>query len=267
MENKPHIHRYNWKQDKRDERDHKFSKHGMLTASLLPEKIDLREHCPPIVNQGNVGSCTGNALAGALGLLEILQLEDGFNRESFEFSANFTPLSRLFIYWNERVIEGVTDQDAGAQLRDGIKSLFETGCCSESTWPYNEDATFTPPAGACFAEAGLHKIVSYSAIDNANIHELKSCLARGLPFVFGFMVSDSFESEEVAATGIMKMPLPNENFVGGHAVMGVGYDDDKQVFIVRNSWGTEWGDKGYFYMPYAFISDPNLAKDFWVIKK
>lgn len=267
MENKP-LHRYNWRRDLPDPRDFKFAKTYMCMAAPPPPPMaDLRLVCPPIVDQGQLGSCTGNSLAGALGFLELREIKAGLAGQAEEFSPSFTPFSRLFIYWNERSIEGDTDQDGGAQIRDGIKSLATTGCCSELTWPYNVDAAFTPPAGQCFAEANLHKISTYMALDNSNINELKTCLASGYPFVFGFTVYDSFESAAAAQTGMMQMPGENEGSVGGHAVMCVGYDDSRQVFIIRNSWGTRWGDNGYFYMPYSYMTDPDLVDDLWTIRK
>jgi C1A family cysteine protease len=113
----------------------------------------------------------------------------------------------------------------------------------------------------------LHKSLEYRSLDNTNVNELLSCLASGFPFVFGFSVYDSFESDEVAHTGIVPMPGKDEQQLGGHAVMRVGYDLDKKVFIVRNSWGKTWGDHGYFYMPFAYMTNRDLADDFWVVTK
>ena len=121
------------------------------------------------------------------------------------------------------------------------------------------------PTPECYAEATKHISTTYNAIPDGDLHGLKSCLASGYPFIFGFMVYESFETQEVGRTGRMPMPAPNEPNLGGHAVMGVGYDDDTQCVIVRNSWGTQWGDEGYFHMPYAYISNPSLASDFWQI--
>ena len=95
---------------------------------------------------------------------------------------------------------------------------------------------------------------------------LKGCLAAGYPFVFGFTVLSSFETQEVADTGVMPMPADGDKQLGGHAVCCVGYDDDKQCFVVRNSWGSSWGDGGYFYMPYKYMTDSGLASDFWTIR-
>jgi C1A family cysteine protease len=175
----------------------------------------------------------------------------------------FTP-SRLFIYWHERVVEGLpTWEDTGAELKDGIKTLATLGVCTETTWPYETHKFSTCPPRHAFSEAYHHKVVKYEKLDNKNLTQLKACLASGFPFVCGFTVYNSFESSEVAKTGIVPMPASSEKIVGGHAVMVVGYDDDLGVFIVRNSWGIDWGMKGYFTIPYAYFTNISLATDFW----
>jgi C1A family cysteine protease len=138
--------------------------------------------------------------------------------------------------------------------------------CSETDWPYNIDKFKDKPTDNCYSFALSHKTIDYRAISQ-NLDQLKSALIEGFPVVFGFSVYESFESEEVAKTGYMPMPKPNEKILGGHAVAIVGFDNSKKIFIVRNSWGSGWGDKGYFYMPYDFIVNPNMASDFWTITK
>lgn len=255
--------RYNWIRDTVDTRDVKFK----YKVTRLPQAADLRPKCPPVVDQGQLGSCTANALAGALGFLEMQEEALGETGQAEEFGAGYFPFSRLFIYWNERVIEGDTSEDNGAQLRDGITSLANTGACSELLWPYNVRVAFQTPPAPCFAQASLHKISSYQSLSGTDISALKSCLAAGYPFVFGFQVFESFESESVATNGIVPMPSPADQCNGGHAVMCVGYDDAKQTFTVRNSWGADWGDEGYFYLPYAYMTNADLANDFWTLRK
>jgi C1A family cysteine protease len=177
---------------------------------------------------------------------------------------DFTP-SRLFIYYNERVIEGTVNSDSGAQIRDGIKVVVKEGDCPESEWPYNIAKFTNKPSASCYKDARKHRAVQYQRlVQNAN--QLKGCLASGYPFVYGFTVYDSFESQQVAKTGIVPMPAPGEQVLGGHAVVAVGYDDSQQRFIVRNSWGTTWGMKGYFSVPYAYLTDANLSSDFWTVR-
>ena len=217
------------------------------------QHIDLRPTCSPVENQGNLGSCTGNALAGAI---EFLERKD---------NVPFVDASRLFIYYNERALEGTVKSDAGAMIRDGIKTLKKQGVCSEIRWPYIISKFAVKPSAACYKEALKRQITSYHRI--LTLDEMRTCLAEGFPFVFGFTVYESFESQEVARTGIVQMPQPNERSLGGHAVLAVGYDDEQKRFIVRNSWGTDWGQKGYFTIPYEYLSNRNLADDFWTIRR
>jgi C1A family cysteine protease len=255
---------YGWKPDLPDHRDFLFATPPAVAAAL-PTKVDLRPQCPPIYDQGQLGSCTANAIAGAI---EFDQKKQGLKE--------FTP-SRLFIYYNERVLEGTSPSvDSGAQIRDGIKSVASQGVCKESTWPYDDHntdpnpcptCTFAKkPSAACYTEAKQHKIKVYQRLNSAVLNTLKGCLAGGYPFVFGFTVYESFESPQVAKTGILAMPGPQEKVVGGHAVVAVGYDDATQQFIVRNSWGTSWGLQGYYMMPYGYLTSTNLADDFWTIQ-
>jgi C1A family cysteine protease len=242
---------YGWLPDLPDQRDFMYAAIAPRIARL-PQKIDLRRKCPPVENQGQLGSCTANALVGAL---EFLELKDG---------APFIDLSRLFVYYNERAIEGTVDQDSGAFLRDGIESLVRQGVCPEKEWPYRISAFPKKPTPACYADAKKHEITSYHRISTS--YEMRTCLAGGFPFVFGFTVYSSFESAAVARSGVLNMPTRNETVVGGHAVMAVGYDDTQQRFIVRNSWGTDWGQKGYFTIPYDYLQSRNLSDDFWTIR-
>jgi C1A family cysteine protease len=243
---------YGWLPDLPDHRDFMYS---AIAPKLLqlPKKIDLRSKCSPVENQGSLGSCTANALAGAV---EFLEFKDGIP---------FVDVSRLFIYYNERVIEGTVKEDSGAFLRDGIKSLAKQGVCPEREWPYRIASFKKKPTAKCYKDAKKHQITSYHRI--STIDEMRTCLADGFPFVFGFTVYNGFESDAVAKSGVVNIPGPDERMVGGHAVMAVGYDNSQQRFIVRNSWDTDWGMKGYFTMPYAYL-DPNsnLADDFWTIR-
>ena len=253
---------YGWQPDLPDHRDFLFAA-APKVMKALPPKADLRPGCPPVYDQGQLGSCTANAIAGAIEFDQIKQKVK-----------EFTP-SRLFIYYNERVMEHDVPLDNGAQIRDGIKSVAKQGVCPEAMWPYddeNKDPDPCPecpyaqkPPKECYAEAKKHKVQSYRRVIPV-LNSLKGCLASGYPFVFGFTVYASFEGQKVADTGIVPMPASGEAVVGGHAVVGVGYDDSKQQFIVRNSWGKKWGIKGYFMMPYAYLTDSNLADDFWTIQ-
>ncbi len=243
---------YGWVPDLPDQRDFMYSA-VLRVPAKLPRSVDLRYLCSRVEDQGQLGSCTGNALAGAL---EFLERKD---------KISFVDFSRLFIYYNERLIEHTTKADAGAMIRDGIKTLAKQGVCSEKTWPYVISKFAVKPNAACYKEALQHRATSYRRI--MTLDEMRACLAVGFPFVFGFSVYESFESQAVARTGIVNMPKPKEAQIGGHAVMAVGYDDSKKRFMVRNSWGDDWGMKGYFTIPYQYVADRNLSDDFWTIRR
>ena len=161
-------------------------------------------------------------------------------------------------------MEGTTNEDAGAMIRDGVKTLVNLGVCTEKKWPYRIARFTNKPSTVCYKEAADHQVTSYHRI--IGLQQMRQCLAEGYPFVFGFSVYDAFESKQVASTGTLNLPQPGEKQMGGHAVCAVGYDDKAKRVLVRNSWGGKWGSKGYFTMPYDYISDDNLADDFWTLR-
>jgi C1A family cysteine protease len=244
---------YGWWPDLPDAKDWKLSLPKRLVP--LPSLADLRPQCPPVWDQGQLGSCTAHAIGFAY---EFARQKQGL--------PPFDP-SRLFIYYNERAAEGTIQQDAGAMIRDGIKSLANQGVCSETLWPYDPDKFADEPPTVAYAAAVNDLAIQYQA-PAQNLYSLKSTLAGGIPVVFGMSVYDSFESDAVASTGIVPMPdLKNESVIGGHAIAAVGYDDTQQWFIVRNSYGAGWGMKGYFTLPYAYVTSQNLVSDLWVIQR
>ncbi|MGA8147027.1 MAG: C1 family peptidase [Gallionellaceae bacterium] len=244
---------YGWLPDVPDQRDHLYAAPVAYIAKL-PASTDLRSKCPPVYDQGQLGSCTANAIGAAI----------QFERHKQKFRPDFVP-SRLFIYYNERVMEHSVNSDSGAQIRDGIKSVAKQGECTEKEWPYVIAKFASKPATACYRDATKYKAVQYQRVPQI-LNQMKGCLASGYPFVFGFSVYTEFESDSVARTGELDMPGPKEKLLGGHAVMAVGYEDKTQRFIVRNSWSAKWGIKGYFTMPYSYLTDSNLADDFWTIR-
>ena len=254
------FNRYGWIPDIPDRRDFAYAA-PIAVLRVLPPKKDLAGQCPPVYDQGQLGSCTANAIGAAHQFEQMRQ----------DTKEAFAP-SRLFIYYNERLMEGRVNEDAGATIRDGIKSVVKQGVCPETLpagrpgqWPYVAGRFATKPPKQCYAEAMRHQVVSYRRLTQ-NLNQMKGCLASGYPFVFGFSVYESFESGAVAKTGKVPMPGSGETMIGGHAVMAVGYNDANQCFVVRNSWGAKWGRKGYCLMPYAYLADPDLAADFWTIR-
>ena len=244
---------YGWLPDLPDQRDFQYAAPRRVLAKLPPQ-VDLRPGCPPVYDQGQLGSCTANAIGAAHQFEQIRQ----------DAKSAFAP-SRLFIYFNERTIEHTVNTDSGAMIRDGIKSVVKQGTCPETLWPYDPTAFTQRPTADCFRTALNHQVVSYQRITQS-LDQMKGCLADGYPFVFGFSVYESFESPTVARTGIVPLPKPSERVLGGHAVMAAGYDDARKSFIVRNSWSAKWGQKGYCWMPYDYLTAPGLASDFWTIR-
>jgi hypothetical protein len=212
-----------------------------------PATVDLRPVDGPIENQLQLGSCTTFAIAGAIRIRDR-QLGDDF------------PISHLFLYWTEREREGTTGYDAGAAIADGVKVVVTLGYPRESTWAYDIRQYRTRPPASAYADAATHVLAPRPAsIDNASLDEMRSALAAGHPIVFGFLVEPALF--DVGPDGIYHPT--GEEPVGGHAVCAVGYDDARRVLIVRNSWGTDWGDHGYFYLPYSVYTDGRITSDAW----
>ena len=238
--------KYGWKKQPEDTRDHKYELSKYFKVMELPPLVDLRPVDSPIMDQGELGSCTGNGIAGCINFIQ-----KGFMA------------SRLFIYYNERVIEGTVDQDAGANIRDGIISVVQQGVCSEEVVPYDISQFAVQPSQEAYAAALKDVVTEYLALNT--IADIKNCLAQGFPVVCGITVFESFESAQVATTGIVPMPEESEQILGGHCIKIVGYDDVNQRVICANSWGTGWGEFGYFTLPYAYIQA--YGSDFWTIRK
>jgi len=240
---------YGWRPDKPDFRDKVCSLRSKRGAS---KNTDLRTngHLPPVYDQGQIGSCTGNGVAACV---EYALRAQG--------KQDYIP-SRLFIYYNERVLEGTVDSDAGAEIRDGIKVVATLGAPHENLWPYDTNKFAVKPSDQVYIDAKKEIIKQYSRVP-VKLENIQNVLTHGIPIVFGCTLYDSFESNEVARSGMVPMPSANENTVGGHCMVIVGSNDTH--FIVRNSWGEVWGDKGYCYMPHEYLTNQNLADDFWAI--
>jgi C1A family cysteine protease len=244
---------YGWVPDLPDARDYIFSAPAALLAAL-PKRADVISGCPPVYNQGRLGSCTANAIAAAVEF-DLIKQRAG---------RVFIP-SRLFLYYNERLMWGTVNTDSGAPIRDGIKCIARQGDCPEQLWPYVIKRFAEKPPPSCYAKALKYRAVEYKRLKRG-LDDFRGCIASGYPFVFGFTAYDSFEGKEVARTGHLGLPSAGEGVVGGHAVLCVGYDDSRRWFVVRNSWGRDWGNRGYFTMPYDYLMNGNLSDDFWTIR-
>jgi C1A family cysteine protease len=252
-----HSYSFGWKRQKPDHRDWHFTVPRRVTA-ILPPKVDLSANMPPLLNQGQLGSCGPNSAD------ECIEYDDRVEK------LPVISASRLFIYWVTRsmAVPSEIDRDSGVDNRTMLKALAQYGFCPESMWPYDISKFKEKPPQACFTAALAHRIKSYAVVQQT-LEQMKGCIYSGFPFIFGFEVYSSFMTPEVAATGIVPMPNPSkETLEGGHDVTFFGYDDTKQVFKFRNHWvkpdGTPWGDNGNGYFPYAYAVS-SLASDFWAI--
>ena len=240
--------KYHWVRDKVDNRDYIYKP----SAKVQNTTIDLRPYCSAIEDQGNLGSCTGNAIAGAIELLN-------------KRNKKANDISRLFIYYYERLIENTINFDSGAYIRDGIKSCYTYGAPLENYWPYDITKYKIKPNNNAILDARKRKVTLYERVkDHAGCLD---AINNGYPVTIGFDVYSSFETSIVENTGMMPFPnISKERLLGGHAVLLVGYDKARQYYIARNSWGANWGDRGYFYMPFRVITTPGMSSDFWIIK-
>jgi len=246
-------HKFGWIRQKKDKRDYVLSRPRIAKADL-PESVDLRDKMPPIFDQGPLGSCSAQAWSAAF---KYALTKDGD-------MSTFMP-SRLFIYYGERVIIDTVNEDSGAILRDGAKTLAKDGVCDEIEWEYDIKKFAIKPNDVCYEHALTYQALTYWTVPQ-DLKSIQACLAEGFPIVLGIIVFESIESEEVSKTGILEMPKRGERRIGGHAGLLVGYNNETKRFIMRNSWGCRWGDNGNFTIPYDYILNPRLASDFWTLR-
>ncbi len=225
-----------------------------------PKKIDLRKWCSPVEDQENLGSCTANA---GVGLLEYYQ------KRAY---GKYLNGSRLFLYKTTRKLLGWTG-DTGAYLRSTMKAMVLFGIPEEKYWPYNVPDYEDEPTSFVYSLANNYKSVKYYRLDPSGtstgnvLITIKDYLVAGLPSMFGFSVYSSIPGVG-DGTGDIPFPVQGDTLLGGHAIVTVGYDDEKKIgnqkgaLLIRNSWGTNWGENGYGWLPYAYV-ESGLADDFW----
>jgi len=225
-----------------------------LTAPVdLPSSVDLRPLFLPVYDQGRTGSCVAQATAAAHWFCNKQQAQEAFDP------------SRLFIYYEARHLERREKYDAGCMIRDAIKVLAKNGVCPEADWPFLIKNVCVHPPHSVYPDALNEQALEYYRLSNG-LMAMRQCLADGFPFVTGISLYASFQSAAVAKSGVVSMPIKGERFVGGHAVLVVGYNDPMEVFIVRNSWGS-WGQAGYFTIPYDYLCNQHLCTDSWTLRK
>lgn len=258
---------FGWLPDCPDLRDYTRSHKDILpllgAPKPAPPLVDLRPYCPPVVDQGSLGSCTANAAAGLLGY---------FQKRSF---GKTDSASRLFIYKATRNLMRAHG-DTGAYIRTTMGSLALFGAPPEKYWGYNPASLDLEPPAFCYSFAQNYQALKYFRLDEAlkapseTLSNIRGTLSQGLPAMFGFSVYNSIRS--VGADGRIPFPSPGESLLGGHAVLAVGYDDSLKIgsstgaFIIRNSWGETWGNHGYGYLPYDYLLK-ELAMDWWALVK
>ena len=248
----PRGHGCGWIPDLPDLRDRYYEIEPSALVTL-PSEIDLREDCSPIENQGDLLTCTPIAITGAL---EYLEKKTG---------ARFVHLSRLFIYYSARSLSTNQPTDTGVAIRDAVKAVAKYGVCSEEAWSYDEKKVDVRPLPSCYEHAAANKVTSYRRLKR-KLDDMRTCLAERYPFVAGFTMYTSFLSPGVERTGVIPMPGSDDVSQGGHAVLAVGYNDANKQFLVRNSQGKNWGDRGYGFLPYEYLLDADLSEDFWTIR-
>lgn len=271
----------------------------------LPKKYDLRKLSfkdknkkivpfPEVYDQKHLGSCNPNATAFCY-QYDLIKEKLSFGKDESGKDKSLIP-SRLFLYYTEREIEGRdTSIDNGATIPDSINALTQVGICSDSDWSYddkvpyydlsnldsngkptlvNNDGWKDKPSEEAYRNAGLHKLtradkIDLQAVDNT-INTIKNMIYNGYPVIFGFDVYKSFKNITSERPVMPKPDIANEELLGGHAVVIVGYNDCSKWFIIRNSWGSKWGLKGYYYLPYSYLTNKDLKgsfSDFWSITK
>ena len=249
-------HLYLCKRQKVDKRDYRFEKMISFKPTIsLPKSYRIKnEYIPGILDQGDLGSCTANAVSNAVKSIIIKE-----NRPIFQ-------PSRLYIYWFSREIENTISSDSGVSLRDTMNAIKKNGACDEQIWQYIiSNYTIKPPTNAIDNGISNKKNFVYLSVGQ-NLNSIKNAISQDFPIVFVIDVYSSFESDKVSKNGVVPMPKVNtEQLLGGHAIMMISYDDTKKVFGCMNSWGTSWGDKGFFTLPYTYVLNTQLAFDFWTI--
>lgn len=251
MSKSPHAW-YGYRRDARDPRDRHFVP---AIATTYPAVIDLRRHCPPVMDQSAIGSCTAHGITGAL------------RHALIKAGKPDVKLSRLQLYYDERKAEGTVASDAGAEIRDGIKCAAKIGVGRERLWPYRIEHYRAKPPAKCYADAVRFNALSYERVA-VDVGHVKAAIAAGFPVIIGLTLFKSFDGRDVEKTGVVPMPDPHagDKPDGGHCVYVVGYGQRAGYFTVRNSWGRAWGDGGDCYFPEEYIGSPKFGGDYWIIR-
>lgn len=235
------------KRDRHDARDYVFT----AAIATPPPAVDLRRYCSRVYDQLPLQSCAANATASALSLVAAK------NRQT-------VAPSRLFLYYNARLREGAQEQDAGTSIRSAIKAATRPGACDETVWPYDSNQAATVPPRAAYDEI-IVAATSYYRLPQL-LRAIRSCIAEGFPVIFGVNAYVNAVAQ-AQTSGVLPVPDGNDRFMGGHAVLAVGYDDARETICALNSLGDAWGAGGYMSMSYDYFTNPDLTYDFWTIRE
>jgi hypothetical protein len=221
----------------------------------VPDRMDLREFCTTVEDQGQIGSCTANAAVGAL--------EYHYKRRD----GRAADLSRMFVYFNTRRMRGQLFDDCGAQIREAMASIMAFGACREEVWPYNPALFAQEPPREAYNDAWARDALQYARVDGTR--GAVRAVAKGLPVVFGCGIPERCYAE-AERTGVMPELRPGEleqGTAGGHSMLIVGYDNNRQSLLVRNSWGESWGERGYVWIPYSVLDATSSPSEYWVMSE
>ncbi len=241
-----------WLPDEFDERD--FVYKSKKTSAQFPSVVDHRKRYFRAWDQGDLGSCTAHAASAACMFLDV-----------YDRDMPVVVPSRIFVYYATRTLEGTKHSDSGATLRNTIKAIATWGYPPEDKWPYDIRKFTIRPPEEVISLAAKERIKSYERLGR-DLDHFREVIAEGHPIILGFAVYPSIYDRNVKKTGHIPVPKAGEKREGGHAVLVCGYDDAKEALIIRNSWGEDWGEEGYGYLPYRYIEEPKLSGDFWTIR-
>jgi len=243
-------HMSGWKRQPYDPRDFKYAAPSSAPAKTA---LSLRTQMPAVRDQGPIGSCTSNA--GVVATEFCITKQTG---------KKVPLLSRLDLYATTRELEGTPlSEDSGAYVRDVFKAANKYGICDEKLWPYVPAKFNRHPPRLITIQSLNKRPSSYRAV--VGLAQIKACVAEGFPVIFGFDCFTSLMSTAVTKTGVIPFPKANEAPIGGHCVTCIGYSDSKKALEIQNSWGTGWGEKGFGWLPYDYVTK-GLASDFWTLR-
>lgn len=232
----------------------------------LPAKADLAEHSPEILSQGNLGACVAHAVVEGWQISRrVHNWKKG--RLSYFTGLNVFRPSRLYIYWNAKIIEGTSPRsDSGCTVHGALKGVDAQNLCPEDLWEYRMQNFGVQPPATCYSDASARSKSPYTKVFQS-LETIKESIAGGNPVIFGAVIFNSCYSRRVAHTGVIPLPdLAADQVSGGHCMLLVGYDDTTRLFKLQNSWGRIWGESGFGYIPYDYVLNRELCGDFWAFQ-